>query len=78
MIVQVRSITSRPVRRRGMKPPLTAVVADPTGTMEAPFFNQPWLQPNYAPGAPLRFHDFVNQVVDIGPSRFRQCCVEPR
>jgi len=53
VIVEVRSITSRPVRRRGMKPLVTAVVADATGTMEASFFNQPWLQRRYAPGTRL-------------------------
>src|SRR5215204_3279753 len=53
VIVEVRSITSRPVRKRGMKPLVTAVVADATGTMEATFFNQPWLQRRYAPGTRL-------------------------
>ena len=53
VIVEVRSITSRPVRRRGMKPLVTAVVADATGTMEATFFNQPWLQRKYAAGTRL-------------------------
>ena len=53
VVVEVRSITSRPVRRRGMKPLVTAVVADATGTMEATFFNQPWLQRRYAPGTRL-------------------------
>ena len=36
-----------------MKPLVTAVVADATGTMEATFFNQPWLQRKYAPGTQL-------------------------
>src|SRR5215207_2798712 len=53
VIVEVRTITSRPVRKRGMKPLVTAVVADATGTMEATFFNQPWLQRKYAPGTRL-------------------------
>ena len=53
VVVEVRSITSRPVRRRGMKPLVTAVVADATGTMEATFFNQPWLQRRYVPGTRL-------------------------
>src|SRR5215204_2767191 len=53
VIAEVRSITSRPVRKRGMKPLVTAVVADATGTMEATFFNQPWLQRKYAPGTRL-------------------------
>ncbi|MEI2701021.1 MAG: ATP-dependent DNA helicase RecG [Baekduia sp.] len=51
VIVEVRSIRSRPVRRRGMKPLVVATVADATGTMQATFFNQPWLERQYAPGA---------------------------
>ena len=53
VVVEVRSITSRPVRRRGMHPLVTAVVADETGTMKATFFNQPWLQRKYTPGTRL-------------------------
>jgi ATP-dependent DNA helicase RecG len=53
VIVEVRSITSRPVRRRGMKPLVEAVVADATGVMRATFFNQPWLQRAYPPGTRL-------------------------
>ena len=53
VLVEVRSITSRPVRRRGMKPLVEAVVADATGTMKATFFNQPWLQRSYPPGTRL-------------------------
>jgi ATP-dependent DNA helicase RecG len=53
VVVEVRSIRSRPVRRRGMKPLVTAVVADATGTMEATFFNQPWLERKYTPGTRL-------------------------
>jgi len=53
VVVEVRSIASRPVRRRGMKPLVTAVVADATGTMEATFFNQPWLQRKYTAGTRL-------------------------
>ncbi|HEU4978760.1 MAG TPA: ATP-dependent DNA helicase RecG [Solirubrobacteraceae bacterium] len=53
VIVEVRSITSRPVRRRGMKPLVEAVVADATGVMKATFFNQPWLQQRYKPGTRL-------------------------
>ena len=44
VVVEVRSIASRPVRRRGMRPLVEAVVADETGTMKATFFNQPWLR----------------------------------
>jgi ATP-dependent DNA helicase RecG len=53
VVVEVRSITSRAVRRRGMKPLVEAVVADGTGTMKATFFNQPWLQNRYRPGTRL-------------------------
>jgi ATP-dependent DNA helicase RecG len=53
VVAEVRSITSRAVRRRGMKPLVEAVVADGTGTMKATFFNQPWLQQRYRPGTRL-------------------------
>ncbi len=53
VLVEVRSITSRPVRRRGMRPLVEAVVADATGPMKATFFNQPWLQSRYRPGTHL-------------------------
>src|SRR4051794_27386141 len=53
IVVEVRSITTRPVRRRGMKPLVVAVVADATGVMEATFFNQPWLANRYPPGTRL-------------------------
>src|SRR6476661_10253180 len=53
VIAEVRSITSRPVRRRGMKPLVEAVVADATGVMKATFFNQPWLERKYRPGTRL-------------------------
>jgi ATP-dependent DNA helicase RecG len=53
VLVEVRSIRSRPVRRRGMKPLVVAVVADATGVMEATFFNQPWLERHYRPGTRL-------------------------
>ena len=53
VVVEVRSITSRPVRRRGMKPLVEATVADETGIMAATFFNQPWLQRAYPPGTRL-------------------------
>jgi ATP-dependent DNA helicase RecG len=51
--VEVRAITSRPVRRRGMKPLVEATVADHTGIMKATFFNQPWLERRYRPGTRL-------------------------
>ena len=53
VVTEVRSITSRSVRRRGMKPLVEAVVADATGTMKATFFNQPWLERKYRPGTRL-------------------------
>ncbi|MCA1682900.1 MAG: ATP-dependent DNA helicase RecG, partial [Actinobacteria bacterium] len=56
VVVEVRSITSRPVRRRGMKPLVEATVGDETGVMKATFFNQPWLQRKYAPGTRLVLH----------------------
>src|SRR5947209_15149256 len=56
ILVEVRSIRSRPVRRRGMRPLVEATVADATGSMRATFFNQPWLLSRYAPGTPLLLH----------------------
>jgi ATP-dependent DNA helicase RecG len=53
VVVEVRSISSRPVRRRGMRPLVEAVVADSTGAMKATFFNQPWLERRYRPGTRL-------------------------
>jgi ATP-dependent DNA helicase RecG len=53
VLVEIRSIRSRPVRRRGMKPLVVATVADATGVMEATFFNQPWLERHYRPGTRL-------------------------
>src|SRR5689334_22704927 len=53
VLVEVRSIRSRPVRRRGMKPLVVATVSDATGVMEATFFNQPWLERHYRPGTRL-------------------------
>ncbi|HEU4976881.1 MAG TPA: ATP-dependent DNA helicase RecG [Baekduia sp.] len=53
VLVEVRSITSRPVRRRGMKPLVEATVSDGTGIMKATFFNQPWLSAQYPPGTRL-------------------------
>src|SRR5690242_3553220 len=80
VVVEVRSIRSRPVRRRGMKPLVTAVVADATGTMEATFFNQPWLERKYTAGTRLllsgkyqarnrfrvQFHAPTDEAVGVG------------
>jgi len=54
--VEVRSIASRPVRRRGMRPIVEAVVGDESGTMKAAFFNQPWLVSKYPAGTRLVLH----------------------
>ncbi len=54
--VQVRAITTRPVRRRGMRPLVEASVFDATGSMRATFFNQPWLLERYPPGTRLLLH----------------------
>jgi ATP-dependent DNA helicase RecG len=56
VVVEVRSIASRPVRRRGMRPLVEATVADGTGTMQATFFNQPWLASKYPAGTRLVLH----------------------
>jgi ATP-dependent DNA helicase RecG len=53
VLVEVKSITSRPVRRRGMKPLVEATVTDGTGIMKATFFNQPWLSAQYPTGTRL-------------------------
>jgi ATP-dependent DNA helicase RecG len=53
VVVEVRSIRSRAVRRRGMRPLVEATVADETGLMGATFFNQPWLEKKYRPGTRL-------------------------
>jgi ATP-dependent DNA helicase RecG len=54
--VRVVSITTRPVRRRGMRPLVLATVSDASGSMRATFFNQPWLAGRYRPGTPLLLH----------------------
>jgi ATP-dependent DNA helicase RecG len=54
--VQVRVISARPVRRRGMRPLVQATVHDATGSMRATFFNQPWLVERYPPGTQLLLH----------------------
>jgi ATP-dependent DNA helicase RecG len=56
VVVEVRSISSRTVRRRGMRPLVEAVVADDTGTVKVTFFNQPWLVRRYPPGTRLLLH----------------------
>jgi ATP-dependent DNA helicase RecG len=56
VVVQVRSISSRSVRRRGMRPLVEAMVADDSGAMKATFFNQPWLEQRYPVGTRLALH----------------------
>ena len=56
VVVEVRSIRSRPVRRRGMRPLVEATVADESGPMKVTFFNQPWLETKYKPGTRLVLH----------------------
>jgi ATP-dependent DNA helicase RecG len=56
VVVEVLSISSRPVRRRGMRPLVEATVADGSATMKATFFNQPWLVSRYPAGTRLMLH----------------------
>ncbi|MBV9368055.1 MAG: ATP-dependent DNA helicase RecG, partial [Solirubrobacterales bacterium] len=56
VVVQVKSISSRSVRRRGMRPLVEATVADDSGAMKATFFNQPWLEQRYPVGTRLALH----------------------
>jgi ATP-dependent DNA helicase RecG len=56
VVAEVRAISSRPVRRRGMRPLVEATVADGSGAMAATFFNQPWLAERYPPGTRLVLH----------------------
>jgi ATP-dependent DNA helicase RecG len=56
VVVEVRSISSRSVRRRGMRPIVEATVADDTGVMKVAFFNQPWLVNRYRPATRLVLH----------------------
>src|SRR6201995_2027719 len=66
VVVEVRAISSRPVRRPGMRPLVEATVADDTGTMKATFFQQPWLVHKYPPGTRLALHGKFE-----GRNRFR-------
>jgi ATP-dependent DNA helicase RecG len=60
IVVEVRRISSRSVRRRGMRPLVEATVADETGQIKATFFNQPWLVDRYRPGTRLVLHGSLN------------------
>jgi ATP-dependent DNA helicase RecG len=64
--VQVRSISGRAVRRRGMRGLVEATVFDATGSMRATFFNQPWLLERYPAGTRLVLHGKAD-----GRRRFR-------
>jgi ATP-dependent DNA helicase RecG len=66
VVVEVRSITTRAVRSRRMKPLVEATVADGTGVMKATFFNQPWLATRYPAGTRLALHGKYQ-----GRNRFR-------
>ena len=65
VVAEVRSVSSRSVRRRGMRPLVEATVGDDTGVMKATFFNQPWLVNRYRAGTRLVLHGTYR-----GPSRF--------
>ncbi|HXW59082.1 MAG TPA: ATP-dependent DNA helicase RecG [Solirubrobacteraceae bacterium] len=54
--VEVRAISARAVRRRGMRPLVQATVFDASASMRATFFNQPWLVERYRPGTRLLLH----------------------
>jgi ATP-dependent DNA helicase RecG len=56
IVVAVKSITSRPVRRAGMRPIVVATVFDASGSLRVTFFNQPWLAHRYPPGTRLVLH----------------------
>src|SRR5947199_5349664 len=56
IVVEVKRISSRSVRRRGMRPLVQATVADETGALRATFFNQPWLVERYPAGTRLVLH----------------------
>jgi ATP-dependent DNA helicase RecG len=60
VVVEVRRISSRSVRRRGMRPLVEATVADGSGQVRATFFNQPWLVSRYPPGTRLMLHGTLN------------------
>ncbi|HWI22700.1 MAG TPA: DEAD/DEAH box helicase, partial [Baekduia sp.] len=53
VMVEVRGISARPVRKRGMRPLVEATVMDASGVMKVTFFNQPWLAQQYPPGTKL-------------------------
>ena len=56
VVVEVKQITARAVRRRGMRPLVEATVADASGSLRVTFFNQPWLVGRYPAGTRLMLH----------------------
>jgi ATP-dependent DNA helicase RecG len=54
--VEVRSIRTRRLRRRGVRPLVEATVFDETAQVRAAFFNQPWLVGRYQAGTELLLH----------------------
>jgi ATP-dependent DNA helicase RecG len=56
VVVEVKQISARAVRRRGMRPLVEATVADASGSLRVTFFNQPWLVGRYPPGTRLMLH----------------------
>ena len=62
VVAQVASISSRSVRRRGMRPLVQATVADGTGRLSVTFFNQPWLVERYPVGTRLMLHGKCERV----------------
>ncbi|MFA4927316.1 MAG: ATP-dependent DNA helicase RecG [Patulibacter sp.] len=65
VLVEVHQIRSRPVRRRGMRPLVEAMVKDGSGHLQVAFFNQPWLVDRYPPGTRLLLSGTLK-----GPNRF--------
>ncbi|MBF6621363.1 MAG: hypothetical protein ITG02_14185, partial [Patulibacter sp.] len=65
VLVEVVQIRSRPVRRRGMRPLVEALVTDGSGHLQVAFFNQPWLAERYPPGTRLLLSGTLK-----GPNRF--------
>ncbi len=61
VVVEVRSISARPVRRRGMRARVEAIVADASGATSVSFFGQPWLVDRYPPGTRLLLHVRVDE-----------------
>jgi ATP-dependent DNA helicase RecG len=74
--VEVRAISSRPVRRRGMRPLVEATVFDASATMRVTFFNQPWLVDRYPPGTRLLLHGKTDDRGRFGVSHHAPSALE--